>query len=260
MKFTIFISLLLGLLAINIQAQEESEKSEESMFLEDPSDPVLPFGEGFQAQILGQYATDSEEEFRHDSYWAPSILMRYSLKDQWVFEGQFKNEIQWQEVAENSSIRRNHVAPLNLNVVYAFQPDFGFWVFREFSIKTLNELPVSEDQIFSTQWNLNWLTEINERWELDYTAGYTFKKDENVLNYNIELDWYWGPKVILEIGNEGEWSPSEKEYDSKLFLDLAFLSRYEKQFNLYTRLGLTNSYSEFGCMLVYNFGKKRREK
>ncbi len=262
MKSLIFILISILILfncLLNAQEKEESQGIEVE-YLEDPTDPILPFGQGLQAQFLGQFSTLGEEDIRVDSYWAPSIMLRYSLKDQWLFEGQFKNDISWTEISEDTALRTNHIAPINANILFAPDREWGFWVFKTFSFKTINEIPVSKNQHFTSEWDVNWLTEINERIELDYRFGYKFNaEEENNFAYNLEVDFYIGPRVLLEVGNEGEWSSVKDSYDSKLFIDLAFLSKYEKQFNLYTRLGLTDSYSEFGCMLAYNFGKKRKE-
>ncbi len=269
-----FLLLFILQIAVPSQAQEErkqqneqEETSEtESEYLPDVSDLVALHQKGFQIQLANLMTIEEEEEIntKDESILVPIVIARFAFNDHWGLQSNLAYSISNFLIEDEVVSRDDMFKPFKIGAVYELDEDKGFWIFDQFTFNLDNEIPVNDDQEFGSILSTNWSTLLtkNERAELDYVFGTgVFEEGRWVGKYNFELDYYLSKAILLEIGNDGDWNwtGDDRDFETNLAFDLAFLSKYQYQFNLRYKRGLNHEMNQFGFSMILTFDKNRVE-
>ncbi len=257
------ILLILLISPLFIFAQEEEAEEKESIYLDDVSDPVKPYGHGPQIQISSFY----ESERYAERFILPRTLLKYSFNNRVAVYGIVENPIEYLnlidgDVYTEEPIRENRIKEMTLGGVYALDEEVGFGPFKEFTFVMDNDIPICDCEHYKANFDVNWVTEFSDRLELDYILRYRYKDSEaNKGYYNLQLDYYFSPTILFEIGNQSDWEWKEMDstFRSYVFTEFAFLSRYRYQFNVSYLGGINHKFHKVGFTLAFTMTRDRKE-
>lgn len=241
--------LICQLQTISYSQQENTE------YLNDISDLVATSGKGFQIQIGTGVSWTKNNEANNYLYNLPYVIPRFAFNDHWGIQGEIGIDLNQTMIGGQQSIYQAQVSDLSFGAVYEFDPELQMGIFNQFSVNLTNTILFSAEDNFYSELDLNSSTPLSKRTELDYTIGYGYQVNANASGvYTLEIDYYLSPKIKVELSNNGQWNwlDFKDSFIHAAELEILFLSKANRQFNLGFLKGINYSFNYIGLTFIQN--------
>jgi hypothetical protein len=252
----IFIGLkLIFLFSVAIFGQE-NEDNDAPEFLIDRSDLSQALNaKSFQLQAGISFSQTELNDSSANQFSVPSIIARYGITDNFGIHA--KSEFDFNETSINGDLlsSNDQVGYLLIGLLYQVSQEKLIIFFDQLSFNFNNIIPFNSVYNFSTELDMVLLTNLSNRFSLEYGIGYVYQKNDDDLNILFELEGYISRNICCTIAYNSNrvFEVDAQSIQHLISLEMDFMTLSNYQIDISYTHGINDDYSYIGGVFVYTF-------
>jgi hypothetical protein len=252
----ILVGLILILFFAFATLGQENDDSDEPEFLIDKSDLTqILNAKSFQLQAGLSYSQIVIDDSTLNQFSIPSFIARYGLSNNFTIQA--KSECDFNEISINDSVVNNNdeLGYALIGMLYQVSQEKRIIFFDQITFGLTNIIPFHSTYNFSTEFDMIFLTNLSNRFSLEYGIGYVYQKYDDDLNILFELEGYISRNICCSIAYQSNrvFEVDAQSIQHLIAFELDFMTLSNYQIDILYTLGINDDYSYIGSVFVYTF-------
>lgn len=252
----IFIGFILTLLIAFAALGQDNEDSDDSEFLIDRSDLSQALNEkSFQLQAGISYSQTEINDSSAKQFSIPLFIARYGLSDNFTIQAKSEFDLNKTSVNGNTINENDQLGYALIGLLYQVSQEKRIIFFDQLSFNFNNIIPFNSAYNFSAELDMILLTNLSNRFSLEYGIGYVYQKNNDDLNILFELEGYISRNICCTIAYNSNrvFEVDAQSIQHLISLEMDFMTLSNYQIDISYTLGINDDYSYIGGVFVYTF-------